>query len=302
MNTLVDSKSSWDPLNAVDRTAMAAELLPLRLRQFLASARTEESDVITVSGLPLSTDMSPTPAGWRVAADTRAGYWEEALLMLVACGLADPFAWADQQNGRILHDVCPTLGEENSLTSASSAANLSLHTEDVFHPCRADYVALLCLRNPDAAGTTIVRASELDLPHRDRLFGDHFRFFPDDSHTEGGDAEAAARKAQVGSVLFGSNDLPYFRFDLDFIAPADTADTQTRAAITDVQTHLEKAVERVVLEPGDLVFLDNYQVVHGREPFRARFDGTDRWLKRVNLIRDVRRIFAHTGQRSRVIA
>ncbi|MFD9691731.1 TauD/TfdA family dioxygenase [Kitasatospora sp. NPDC059088] len=302
MNTLVDSEASWDPLRAVDRMAMAAELLPLRLRQFLTSARADESDVITVSGLPLSTGMSPTPVGWRIAADTGAGYWEEALLMLVACALADPFAWADQQDGRILHDVCPARGEENSLTSASSEANLSLHTEDVFHACRADYVALLCLRNPDAVGTTIVRTSELDLPHRELLFGDHFRFFPDDSHTDGGDAAAAARKAQVGSVLFGSEALPYFRFDLDFIAPAVATDTRTQAAISDVQKHLEKAVERVVLAPGDLVFLDNYQVVHGREPFRARFDGTDRWLKRVNLIRDVRRIFAHTGQHSRVIA
>jgi hypothetical protein len=24
-------------------------------------------------------------------------------------------------------------------------------------------------------------------------------------------------------------------------------------------------------------------VVHGREPFQARYDGTDRWLKRVNV-------------------
>ncbi|QMU70179.1 hypothetical protein GXP74_20055 [Streptacidiphilus sp. P02-A3a] len=36
------------------------------------------------------------------------------------------------------------------------------------------------------------------------------------------------------------------------------------------------AQEKVVLEPGDAIFLDNYRVVHGREPFQPRYDGTDR--------------------------
>lgn len=45
----------------------------------------------------------------------------------------------------------------------------------------------------------------------------------------------------------------------------------------------------VVLTPGDICFLDNYQVVHGRKPFQARFDGTDRWLRRLNIARDLRR-------------
>jgi len=29
--------------------------------------------------------------------------------------------------------------------------------------------------------------------------------------------------------------------------------------------------------------------VHGRKPFTARFDGTDRWLKRVCITRDLRK-------------
>jgi len=60
-------------------------------------------------------------------------------------------------------------------------------------------------------------------------------------------------------------------------------------------------VERVVLRPGDVAFLDNYRVVHGREPFTPRYDGHDRWLKRVNLIRDIRRVFVETRSLTRVI-
>jgi alpha-ketoglutarate-dependent taurine dioxygenase len=43
------------------------------------------------------------------------------------------------------------------------------------------------------------------------------------------------------------------------------------------------------MESGDFCFLDNYRVVHGRKPFKARHDGTDRWLKRVNVVRDLRK-------------
>jgi hypothetical protein len=43
----------------------------------------------------------------------------------------------------------------------------------------------------------------------------------------------------------------------------------------------------VPLRPGDLLIVDNDAVVHGRVAFRARYDGSDRWLKRV-LVRAAR--------------
>jgi alpha-ketoglutarate-dependent taurine dioxygenase len=35
-----------------------------------------------------------------------------------------------------------------------------------------------------------------------------------------------------------------------------------------------------VLEPGDLLVVDNHRCIHGRTPFAARHDGSDRWLQR----------------------
>jgi alpha-ketoglutarate-dependent taurine dioxygenase len=43
------------------------------------------------------------------------------------------------------------------------------------------------------------------------------------------------------------------------------------------------------LQSGDFWFLDNFRVVHGRKPFKARHDGSDRWLKRVNVSCDQRK-------------
>ncbi|HRE02697.1 MAG TPA: TauD/TfdA family dioxygenase, partial [Ilumatobacteraceae bacterium] len=43
----------------------------------------------------------------------------------------------------------------------------------------------------------------------------------------------------------------------------------------------------VLLEPGDLLIVDNSMVVHGRSPFTPRFDGTDRWLQRAFVVDDL---------------
>jgi enduracididine beta-hydroxylase len=48
-------------------------------------------------------------------------------------------------------------------------------------------------------------------------------------------------------------------------------------------------MQHLVLEPGDYVFIDNYRTVHGRKPFKARYDGNDRWLKRTNITKDLRK-------------
>jgi Fe(II)/alpha-ketoglutarate-dependent arginine beta-hydroxylase len=295
----------WHPLSFVDDARLVAERLPLRLRQFLVRARYAESDVFVVSGLPVDTGLAPTPSGWEAAARADAGYRDELVLMLCGAVVGDPLCWATQQGGRLIHDVCPSRAMEHSLTSASSTTQLSLHTEDVHHPCRSDYVALFCLRNPDAVGTTVARVDALDLPARIReiLMKDRFRFHPDDSHTGAGLSNTsglervAQPQASSGPVIFGPTEHPYVRFDIDFMSGVDHA---AEEAIRVTDELMRASVERVVLEPGDAVFIDNYRVVHGREPFSPRYDGKDRWLKRINLIRDIRRVYATSGVRSRV--
>jgi alpha-ketoglutarate-dependent taurine dioxygenase len=51
---------------------------------------------------------------------------------------------------------------------------------------------------------------------------------------------------------------------------------------------IEANMQDIQLRPGDIAFIDNYRAVHGRKSFRARYDGTDRWLKRLNITRNLR--------------
>ncbi|WBB75704.1 TauD/TfdA family dioxygenase [Micromonospora sp. WMMD1128] len=294
---------SADPLSFAEQAPAYAVRLPERVREFLGQVRADEVPVSVISGLPLQA-LPPTPLDWTAAA-AGVGRREELLLVLCGLPLGEPFGWAAQQGGRLVHDVCPSPAMEQSLTSACSAAPLSLHTEDGFHPCRGDYVSLLCLRNPDAVRTTFVRIGSLGLPDKlQKILQDsRFRFLPDDAHVAGACAErlrAAPDGTGLDPIIFGPPEHPYLRFDVDFTAVSD-GDDEAAAAMADLDEQLRAATESVALAPGDLLFIDNYQVVHGRAPFRARYDGTDRWLKRLNLIRDLRRIYATADTRSRII-
>jgi len=58
----------------------------------------------------------------------------------------------------------------------------------------------------------------------------------------------------------------------------------------EIPYHLEPdptIVVPVVYEDDDLLIVDNSVAVHGRSPFRARFDGTDRWLQRSFVVGDL---------------
>jgi L-asparagine oxygenase len=43
----------------------------------------------------------------------------------------------------------------------------------------------------------------------------------------------------------------------------------------------QECVQEITLQTGDLLVIDNNKTIHGRKQFQARYDGTDRWVQRV---------------------
>src|SRR5437868_3380204 len=89
------------------------------------------------------------------------------------------------------------------------------------------------------------------------------------------------------AIMSGDPSSPYLRLDPYFMDPPD--DDEAQQALTGLIGEIDSKLSEVVLNPGDILFVDNYKTVHGRRPFKARYDGSDRWLKRVNITRDLRR-------------
>ncbi|MFI5981965.1 arginine beta-hydroxylase, Fe(II)/alpha-ketoglutarate-dependent [Streptomyces sp. NPDC051555] len=247
--------------------------------------------------------IGPTPDHWRGRTRPGPEFPEEILLMLYSALLGEPFGWATQQDGHLVHDIFPIRQHENDQLGMGSAELLTWHTEDAFHPHRSDYLVLGALRNPDHVPTTVgeLDLSSLSVEDVDILFEPRFYIAPDESHlpknnTIDSDEEAARFAAiqkmiderPLGPLLYGSRQDPYMRLDPYFTSvPED--DTDARRAYDALFKVVDAGMREVVADQGDVLFIDNHRAVHGRLPFRARYDGTDRWLKRVCVTADLRR-------------
>jgi Fe(II)/alpha-ketoglutarate-dependent arginine beta-hydroxylase len=303
-----DDFKQLDLDETLHRATVLAHRLPERIRLYLNAFRLGHlSGVLVISGYQVDQDrIGPTPTHWRVRPEPSTAHHEELLLILYGSLLGDPFGWATQQDGRLIHDVLPIQGHEQEQMGSSSEALLTWHTEDAFHPLRGDFLSFVCLRNPIAAATTVGYVDAMELPSgvRDILFEERFFIRPDQAHMAKNNSipgrdifsgvEQMQENPQGVAVLFGDRNQPYMRADPYFMAVQD-GDYEARAALDELVTTMDKLMFDVKLESGDYIFLDNFRVVHGRKPFKARHDGTDRWLKRINITSDLRKSRATRG-------
>ncbi len=279
--------------------ARAAEL-PAAVHHAVRPPATSAGATI-VSGLPLHDgELGPTPRDWRQAAvwsgqaEYRHASFELDLSMLLLARCAgEPFGWEGQQDGRLVNNIVPSPGHEHEQSGASSTTLLSPHTEDAFHPQRAHLLMLGCLRNPDLVGTTVSSVRQIDLDDRQRL---RLRepllpILPDVSYG----TEFHRLRADPVATIGGEENEPTLRYDPAY-TPLDDADDEFRGAYSHLGAELERVCRVAVLHPGELLLVDNDVVVHGRVPFTPRYDGTDRWLKRVNIRLPRRRTPAETGE------
>ena len=227
-------------------------------------------------------DVPPTPSSPREASskDLRS---EFVLLTMARC-LGQPVGYRPEHNGSLVQNIVPVRGSEGIQISTSSRVELQFHTETAFHPHKPRYLLLLCLRGDLQAGTLV--ASVYDIVKRLSpsdlvvLRQPKFRTAVDQSFLNG----AASGLGVAGPILSGSESDLTFVYDADLMVGVDTS-------AQDVLERLARAVKEssrcVVLEAGDLLVIDNNVAVHGRTPFVARFDGTDRWIQRTFVVSDL---------------
>ncbi|MEV6767406.1 TauD/TfdA family dioxygenase [Nocardia sp. NPDC051030] len=261
--------------------------LPAAVHEAMRAPATE-AGVTVIGRLPLSDEeLGITPVDWREAAAwagdagrcAKSFELDIAMLLLARCA-GEPFGWQGQQAGRLVNNIVPTPGHELEQSGASSKALLSPHTEDAFSPLRANLLMLGCLRNPDRVGTTVssVRRVKLDGAQRERLEQARLPILPDVSYGTDFPTVPAPPVATLGT----DEGRLTLRFDPAY-TPLQDADPEFQASYEHLSTELERVCITAALTPGELLLVDNDVVVHGRVPFTPRYDGTDRWLKRVNI-------------------
>lgn len=290
-----------------------AQELPRRIRHEINQFRLLETGggLCLLRGFPIDDkELGDTPSHWTNKPQSSPTIKQDIYFFLCSSLVADPVGWATQQEGYILHDILPVKGYEQEQLGAGSEVLLTWHTEDAFHPYRTDYLGLMCFRNPDYVATTFASIEQLQLDEKtkSKLFEENYVIYPDESHLEKNRGKlrdevlvsdhvlqrSYEKINQMNSspekiaVLFGDPEDPYLRLDPYFMDD-NIEDEEAKKAFDHIVKQIDENIEGYALQPGEILFLDNFKVVHGRSPFKARFDGTDRWLKRLNISKDIRK-------------
>jgi hypothetical protein len=168
----------------------------------------------------------------------------------------------------------------------------------------------MCIRNEQRVATRFVFASDLELTQEElgQLREPQFVIIPDISHnyrynmaTSGVVDEKKAAFARLEEAYAESRRVAVLKGDrrdqqicVDFAyMPSELHSDVANAALQALRAAIERASHSIVLGAGDILVLDNRRCVHGRDSFGARYDGKDRWLRRLNISSDLLRITAN---------
>jgi L-asparagine oxygenase len=291
-----------DPEGFCREARRAAEKMPRRITELLWDFGRwgTRSGSLTISGIPVGR-VPQTPLDNRdclaaagVAARVQAMFNET---------LGHMVAYEAEGGGRIFQDMAPSPLAARLQTSLSSEVELEVHTEQAFSELRPDYLSLACLREDLAAQTYLFTARDLAARCDERLGALLRRPLwtteVDESFRTGGIAFEHGDRRGPMPILSGAADDPFIVFDQDLMRGADRAAQDALRQVIALYLEHRKAV---VLRTAQVMIIDNHRTVHGRSPFAARFDGTDRFVARSFVITDLTRTRHAREADSRVIA
>lgn len=189
-----------------------------------------------------------------------------------------PVSYIQEQNGVTIQNIVPVHKTEHQQISTSSKVELEMHTETAFHPYKPDYVMLFCLRGDPNAVTTYANLSQvlktLDLDTRKVLKKKIFTTSVDISFRTNGEEDQ-----QIPISIVGEKDgMLTFTYDSFFVRGINE---EANNALASLHSAIKQCTIDIVLQSGDLLVIDNNNTIHGRRGFQPRYDGTDRWVQRV---------------------
>jgi L-asparagine oxygenase len=285
---------TWDPLTAarpplavtepefVRSAGYATRLLPDAIHTALVDFADygDPSGALLLRNVPIgSLPSTPLERGPVTKPDATS----EFALLTIARRLGQPVGYLPEHGGAIVQNLFPVEATATQQVSTSSSVDLFFHTETAFHPHRPRYLLLLCLRGDANAHTTLCSfdAVRNDFTEAEITVLSERRFRTAVDASFGGSPDD---HGDTIAVLSGTIAHPTMVFDADLMIGVDH---EAERVLQKLSARISERATSVVLEAGDLLVIDNNRAVHGRSPFQARFDGTDRWLQRTFVVGDL---------------
>jgi alpha-ketoglutarate-dependent taurine dioxygenase len=230
-------------------------------------------------------DIPPTPSNLFESFNTNKA---SSLLLEYAEGFGYPIGYLQEQHGQVVQNIFPIKKEAEQQISSSSKVNLELHTETAFHTYLPDYLLLLCLRGDDTAGTTYSLLSDIlkdiHIGIVEILKKNLFKTTIDPSFRLNGEEDYST---VVPVISRDVNNRYIMKYDRTVMTGTTT---EAQMALNVFTKAIERNTQTVFLKTGDLLVLDNNVTVHGRTPFQAKYNGSDRWVQRVVVRKEINSI------------
>lgn len=202
-----------------------------------------------------------------------------ATLIEVARSFGTPISYEQEQKGRLIQNILPVKNFESKQISTSSETELLLHTETAFHPYKPEIILLMCLRGDEEAFTTYAHVDSfieslgtdvVNVLQQPRFVTSLDESFINEKQRDMELVICPLRKDHNGN----------WELTFDYSLMRGT-DDEAAACLYLLKDKIMKSVKSICLEAGDILVVDNKSTVHGRSIFHPRYDGTDRWLKRI---------------------
>jgi TfdA family taurine catabolism dioxygenase TauD len=207
------------------------------------------------------------------------------------------YGYSGQGNANLCDDLMPT--NKNHRPGASTRFAVNWHTEDApynrgsdnrLHPT-CDVISFAYLRNP-SADLTRVNMPNLSALRPDTL--EALKAYQFKLLTSYYQKAAKSNIETLTSFVYGPDN--WIRFSFARISEQKDEyrnNGNLLSVIEELIESLDRNSTEVSSVPGDIAFIDNMRVAHARAPFKnpARFDGSDRWLRRLGVVAAPRRDF-----------
>lgn len=245
------------------------------------------SGFLLLKGLEQDPDLIPTYESENEIFNKKKTFYSEFWLALIAKILGEPIGYAQERNGEVFQNVRPRPGQETKIASDSSGVVLDLHVENGYHPVRPDFLLLYGLREDRYhKGHTLVVEMEKVLPLLSKeeisiLRSKQFRTSVDWNF---GNFNAERGTGPQVAILFGDEKNPMIFYDDEYVIGTTP---EAQSVLEKLRKILHQEMQGVLLKPGEMLIFDNYKCLHGRTSFQAHYDGKDRWLQRLLVVRDL---------------
>jgi L-asparagine oxygenase len=282
--------------------ARAARRAPERLVELLGdfAAKGTASGTMLLDRLPVE-PPPPTPPDNRHHLGEGAPLARVQAIVNHICG--HMLAYEAEGYGRLYQDMVPNRALAHSQTSLGSRVELELHTEQAFSRLRPDVLSLACLRGHPSAHTYVLPAhalvAHMSAFERALLRQPLWMTGVDGSFRQDGHEFIEGDERGPLAIVGGAEDDPTVVFDQDLMRGLND---EAQALIARVVEVYRAERRSVVLEPGQILLVDNVRSVHGRSPFQPHFDGRDRFIIRSFAVRDMVRTRYARPHNGRVVA